>query len=111
MLKEFVERKEDELVALDFIGSRFRIDLMPVAKLTRNFDIDNFVKAASHCLDENIDTIYVVARGRNVVVARLVVSEIEKAKLYFKNKDWEYNVVGRGKGQLRCYLAELSRVP
>jgi len=111
MLRQFVERKEDELVPLTFQGLRFRIHIMPVARLTRNFDVANYVKAASISFNQNIGTIYVVARGKNVVIAKLVISEIEKAKAYFKNKDWEYDIIGRVTGHLRCYLAELSRVP
>jgi hypothetical protein len=111
MFKVLVEKKVDEQVPLTFSGSRFRVSVMPVAKITSSFDPANFVKAASHSFDENIEIIYVVARGMNVAIAKLVVSEIEKAKLYFKNKDWEYTVIGRTTGQLKSYLAELSKVP
>jgi hypothetical protein len=111
MFKVLVEKKVDEQVPLTFSGSRFRVSVMPVAKITSRFDPANFVKAASHSFDENIEIIYVVARGMNVAIAKLVVSEIEKAKLYFKNKDWEYTVIGRTTGQLKSYLAELSKVP
>jgi hypothetical protein len=109
MLKEFVEREQRELVPLSFKGSVFRVHLMPVAKI-KTFDIANFVKAASYSHTDNIDTIYVIARGLNVGLAKLVVSEIEKAKLYLKNTDWEYNTVGRKKGQLRTYIAEMHKV-
>jgi hypothetical protein len=109
MLKEFVEREQRELVPLDFKGSVFRMHLMPVAKI-ETFDIENFVKAAFYSHNENLDTIYVIARGLNVGLAKLVVSEIEKAKLYLKNTEWEYNTVGRQKGQLRTYIAEMHKV-
>lgn len=110
LLKDFVERKNEELTILDFKGSVFRIHLMPIAKLDKNFDVSNFIKAASYCYGDNIDTIYVVARGINVEIAKLVASEIEKANLYLKNRDWEYNIIGRKKGQLRSYVAELKKV-
>lgn len=107
-LKRFVERKGEE--DLDFKGSVFRISLMPVAKLGVHFDIANFVKAASHCHFSNMDTIYVLARGMNVAIAKLVVSEIEKANLYSKSNEWEYKIVGIKKPQLSSYIAELLRV-
>jgi len=43
-------------------------------------------------------------------LAKLAVSEIEKAKLYAKTKDWEYTIVGRKKGQLESYVAEMQKV-
>lgn len=111
LLINFVGRKEEEkLIALDFKGSIFRIHIVPVAKLGKTFDISNFIRAASYSHADNVDIIYVVARGMNVEVAKLVVSEIENAKLYLKSTDWEYNIVGRKKGQLRSYVAELMKV-
>lgn len=109
LLKRFVERKEEELTGLDFIGSVFRISLMPIAKLTKAFDVSKVLKSASYLFADNIDTVYVLARGLNTEVAKSAVSEIEKAKLYLKNTDWEYNIAGR-KGQIRSYVAELKKV-
>lgn len=110
LLKRFVERATgEEMLTLDHKGAVFRIHLLPVAKFER-FNISNFLKAVSRCNDENIDIIYVLARGRNVVLAKFVISEIEKTKLYLKNKDWEYNIIGRRKAKLRTYVAELSKV-
>jgi hypothetical protein len=111
MLKKLVEKKQDTQVPLTFQGTRFRVSLMPVAKIT-SFDPANFIKSASYHYSQNVDTVYILARGRNVALAKLVVSEIEKAKLYLKNKDWEYSVfVGGIRGQLPHYVAELSRAP
>lgn len=112
LFKRFVEKREEEEVELNFNGSIFRIQLMPIAKL-RGFDISNFVKAASYTHTQNIDIIYVLARGLNVEVAKLVIAEIEKTNLYLKKKDWEYKIVGTREGQPRSYrnyLAELSKV-
>lgn len=110
MLTDFVERREEELTGLDFRGSVFRVHLMPIARLDKTFDISNVVKAATYCHADNIETIYVVARGMNVVVAKLGVSEIENARLYLKNADWEYKTIGRKENPLRSYVAELKKV-
>jgi len=109
LLTHFAKRKTAERMPfLDFKGSVFRIGLIPVAQ-RKSFDISKFLKAASTCHQENIDVVYVLARGMNVILAKLVVSEIEKTKLYFKNGDWEYEIVGR-RPRLRAYVAELSKV-
>jgi len=110
LLGNLVEKKEEDLVPLDFIGSIFRIGIMPIAKIGRSFDISKFVKTASHLYDQNMDVIYIVSLGMKVGLAKLAISEIEKAKLYVKNKDWEYNIVGRKKGKLKSYVAELTKV-
>lgn len=110
LLGNLAEKKEEDLVPLDFIGSIFRIGIMPIAKIGRSFDISKFVKTASYHYDQNIDVMYVVSLGMKVGLAKLAVSEIEKAKLYVKNKDWEYNIVGRKKAKLKSYVAELTKV-
>lgn len=110
MLTHFVKRARGARApSLDYTGAVFRISLLPVAKREK-FNIARFTWAVSRCHHENIDTIYVLARGMNVVLAKLVISEIEKARLYLKNTDWEYNIVGRKKGRLESYVAELTKV-
>ena len=112
MLKEIVEKDTSATVPLRFEGLRFRVAIMPVARLDKSFDIDNFTKQATRALRDDIDTIYVLARGANVVLAKLVVSEIEKARLYLKNIEWEYkSFFERKMGQIQYYVAEMSRVP
>jgi len=109
-LINFIEREKGEKSELSFNGSVFRVSLMPVAQLDKDFDINNFVKAASHCNTDNIDTIYVLARGMNVEVAKPVISEIEKTGFYIKNKDWEYRIKMFEKPQMKYYVAELIRI-
>ena len=110
LLIDIAEKKEEEQVPLDFMGSVFRIGIMPIAKIGRDFHISNVVKTASYHHDQNLDTVYVVALGMKVALAKLAVSEIEKANLFFKTTDWEYKIVGRKKGQLRSYVAEMKKV-
>ena len=110
LLGDFEKKKEEDRVPLEFMGSVFRIGIMPIAKVGRSFDISNFTKAASYCHAQNIDTVYVVALGTKVGLAKLAISEIEKEKLYVKNTDWEYNIVGRKRGKLKSYVAELTKV-
>ena len=110
MLKHFMERtKGEQEPALVHRGGVFEVGLLPVAKLER-FHISRFLKAVHQYHDENVDTIYVLARGMNVILAKHVISEIEKSNLYVKNKDWEYTIVGRVKRRLNAYIGELSRV-
>jgi hypothetical protein len=110
LLGDFEKKKEEELVPLEFVGSVFRISIMPIAKIGRSSHVSDFVKTASHSAQKNVDTVYVVALGMKVGLAKLAVSEIEEAKLYVQKTDWEYNVVGRKKRKLRSYVAELTKV-
>ena len=107
---DLAEKEEEELVRLDFAGSVFRIGIMPIAKIDENFETSKFALTASHLHSNNIDKVYVIALGMKVGLAKLAVSEIEKAKLYAKTKDWEYTIVGRKKGQLESYVAEMQKV-
>jgi hypothetical protein len=112
MLKELVEKEKDAQVPLTFKGLRFRVSIMPVAKLDRSFNIENFVKSASYDFRDDVETIYVVARGANTAIAKLVVSEIEKTKMYLKNIEWEYKMFSEKRmGQVQHYVGEMVRVP
>ncbi len=110
-LKNFVEKTgEPPLPFLDYQGAVFRIGLLPVAKL-QSFHIDNFLKAATHHYDEDVNTVYVLAMGKNVALGKLVASEIEKKNLYLKNAEWEYKAWGSRKRKLiKHYVAELLKV-
>ncbi len=96
--------------SLDHKGAVLQISLLPVARV-ESFDINNFLSVVSRCYDENTDSIYVLARGRNTVLAKYVISEVEKTGQFMKNKDWEYTITGtRTGGRLKIYVGELSRV-
>jgi hypothetical protein len=110
LLIDIAEKEEEKQVPLTFIGSVFRIGIMPIAKIGKDFHISSVVKTASYHYAQNLDTVYVVALGLKAGLAKLAVSEIEKAKLYLKHTDWEYDIVGLKKGQLRSYVAQLSKV-
>jgi len=110
LIGDLEKKEEDELVPLTFTGSVFRMGIMPVARVSKDFDISSFVKTASYLYSQNLDTVYVIALGMKVELAKLAVSEIEKAKLYIKSTDWEYNIIGLKKGQLKSYVAELKKV-
>ena len=110
LLSGFAERKSGEEAVLDHKGSVLRIGLFPVARIG-SFHIDNFLKAANRIYEEGIDTLYVLARGKNIVLAKLVISEIEKKNLYVKNTDWEYKGWGsRARKPIENYVAELLKV-
>jgi hypothetical protein len=116
MLRDVAAKREEEDVNLDFTGQVFRIGFLLVARarrLTRDFDISSFVRIASLKRQKGIDKVYVLARGSNVGLAKLIISEIEKAKLYLKNKEWEYTSVGPRLDKSKTvtyYVAELSIV-
>jgi len=110
LLSGFMERTSGEESILDHKGTVLRIGLLPIAKIG-TFHIDNFLKVALRLNEEDIDTVYVLARGKNVVLAKLVISEIEKKNLYVKNTEWEYKGWGRRKKeQVEHYVAELFKV-
>jgi len=110
LLRDLAEKEEEELVPLDFLGSVFRIGIMPIAKIGKGFDISNVVKTASYRYHQNIDTVYVVALGTKIGLAKLAITEIEKTELYVKNTDWEYNIVGRKKGIIKSYVGLLEKI-
>jgi len=109
LLKHFAERKENEDVPLSIEGSIFRMNIMPVAKIL-TFDVSHFVNRASTAHADDINTIYAVALGANVELARIVVEEIEKAKLYNKKVESEYKIMGRKNTHIRAYVSELSKL-
>jgi len=82
---------------------------MPIAKLSRGLSVSNFLEAASIQHANNTETIYVVALGMNIGLAKLVVSEIDGKELYLKNEDWEFRIVGRKGKEIQCYVAELLK--
>jgi hypothetical protein len=55
-----------------------------------------------------IDRIYVLARGNNIHIAKYVVEEIEKLKIYTKKIDNEFNI---RKPKIKSYIAILDRIP
>lgn len=110
ILKEFVEREEgEEIPSLTHTGTVFRVGLLPVAKLER-FDISNFLQAARRHYNEDTETLYVLARGSNVALAKLVISEIQKSNLYAQCKDWEYETIRPNAKKTRTYVSEISKV-
>jgi len=66
-------------------------------------------RKASHLHSNNIDKVYVIALGMKVGLAKHAVSEIEKAKLYAKTKDWEYTIVGRKRDNLKAMSLKCRR--
>ncbi len=110
LFSSFLERTIGEESILDHKGSVLRIGLFPVARIG-SFHIDNFLKVAGRLYKEDVDTVYVLARGKNIVLAKLVISEIEKKNLYVKNSDWEYKGWGsRARKPIKHYVAELTKV-
>ena len=85
---------------------------MLVAKLENLFLIPNFVKAAEYAHNADADTVYVFALSVvNIAMAKLVIPEIERAKLYSKNTEWSYKILGgRDRHIIPAYVAEMVRI-
>jgi hypothetical protein len=83
---------------------------MPVARedLARP-DPTPYVNYAKRCSDEKLPTIYVLARGANVLLAEWAVEDIEKKGLYKKQNAWKYEMTG--KRDTEGYVALLSEPP
>lgn len=106
-LKNFVER-DGEDVPLEFVGTTFRIGLLPVARIDR-FEMLNFLKAPTRYYEEGIDKVYLLARGINAALADLVAKEIETSKQFLKQQDWSFTMRGR-RGNVKCKVIEMLRI-
>ena len=109
LLKTFEEREREEDVPLRHKGEIIRASLMPVARLGTDFDVSRYVKRASQNFKDGIVKLYVLARGMNIVLAKPVIEEIEKAQLYTKVREGKFKIIGQ-KGEIDSYVAVLSRV-
>lgn len=79
-LNKLATRKPGEHVQLSFEGDRLRVSSMLIAKpeTVITFGIEHYVDWAKLSIEKGIDSIYVLARGRNIELAKLVMQEIEK---------------------------------
>lgn len=109
LLKVFEEREREEDVPLRHEGKTIKVNLIPVARLGTVFDPSRYVNRALECFEEGIGTLYVLARGLNVELAKLVIEEIEKAKLYIKREEWEFKIPKR-RGGIKSYVGVLVKV-
>lgn len=82
---------------------------MPIAReeLARP-DPSPYVNYAKKCLDDEVPTLYVVARDYNVPLAEWAVEEIEKKRFYKKQNEWK-SKIPRRRG-VEGYVAVLSKV-
>jgi hypothetical protein len=71
------------------------------------FDLSAYVKRASKCFEDKVETIYVLAWGINVILGKSVVKEIEKTGKYAKRE--EYTFTSGGQGKLERYVAVLIK--
>jgi hypothetical protein len=109
LLKVFEERQKEEDVPLRHHGDIFKINLFPIARLGMDFDTSPYVRRASECFENRIDTLYVLARGVNIMLAKLVIEEIEKGKLYAKREEHEFTI-SKKRGGVKSYVGVLVRI-
>ncbi|WXG46991.1 MAG: hypothetical protein WED05_10090 [Candidatus Atabeyarchaeum deiterrae] len=108
LLKTFEEREKEEEVQLKLKGRVISLNLMPVARMSTGFDATRYIKQASQCSKDGIEAIYVLARGNNVVLARLVSKALEDAKLYSKQREWSF-IVEKKRNPKHGYVAVLTK--
>lgn len=108
-LKIFVEKKPEEDVPLRHDGEIIKVHLLPVTRSIEEFDISVYVKRASQSFDAGIETIYVLAWARNIVLAESVVKRIENTNKYKLYQPWEFTLP-RKQGGLKTYIGVLVRV-
>jgi len=113
-LRVFEEREREEDVPLDHAGKIIRVHILPVARTGTTFDTYPFVYRANQDFNDKIDTLYVLARGAlNLTLAELVVEEIEKKRIYKKQKSWKFRIPGESglkRKTVESYVAVLSRM-
>lgn len=109
LLKTFEERGKEEDVPLRHQGEIIRTHFLPIARSGASFDSSAYVNRASQCYEDGVDKIYALARGANVHLAKYIVEEIEKTKLYKKVKEWKFKIRVKD-GRIDSYVAVLSRV-
>lgn len=109
MLDRFENKGKDEDVPLEHNGDVIRAHLLPVARLD-TFSPNSFVDRTSQDYQNRVDTIYVLARGGNVGLAKYVVEEVEKKKLYSVHGQHDFRISRKaGEGITASYVAILTR--
>jgi len=109
MLKVFEEREPEEHVPLRHFGGVIKINIAPVARFASDVDASIYVRRARECQVDGIDCLYILARGFNIVLAKLVAREIEKAGLYRRQQEHEFTVLAKP-GGVRSYVARMVKV-
>lgn len=95
MMKEFSGKEPGVDVYPDQLGQVIRATIMPIKRRGVEVDPVPYLTYAGSCLDKQIFTLYVVARGANVALAQWVVEELEKRKWYVKQKEYLYKIFGQ----------------
>jgi len=108
-LGNFVQREREENVQLAHNRKVLKIDLMPIARSLLEFNVSNYIKAASISFDNGINTIYVLAWGFNIPWAKSAVKAIEGMGKYAKFEECTFPVVG-AQGRFQSYLAVLMNI-
>jgi hypothetical protein len=109
LLGVFVGKKPDEDVPLEYNGRIIKADLLPVTRTLLEFDLSNYERAAKMQFDSGIDTIYALAWGFNVMLAKSVVKTIESMNTYHKQEECVFTSL-RGQGRFNSYIAVLTRI-
>lgn len=107
MMKEFTEKEPGVDVYPDQLGQVIRTTIMPIKRRGVEANPVPYIAYAGGCLNEQIFTLYVVARGANVALAQWVVQEIEKRRWYVKQKEYLYKIVDQ-RGSVPAYVAVLA---
>lgn len=107
MMKEFIEKEPGVDVYPDQLGQVIRAIIVPIKRRGVKADPVPYITYAGSCLNEQIFTLYVVARGANVALAQWVVQEIEKRRWYVKQKEYLYKIVNK-RGSVPAYVAVLA---
>ncbi len=108
-IKVFRDRRRDEEVPLRHVGEIIRVSLAPIARSYDDFNISFYVTRASECFRDQIDTLYILARGINIGLAKLVVEQVERANLYTKRNEWIFKIQ-RKRDRVKSYVAVLNLV-
>lgn len=109
LLKDLVEKEKEEDVPLRLRGEVIRVGLAPIARSSAEFNMATYSRSANRSYRDGIETVYVLAAGYNIKLAKLVVRTMERKGLYRKQKEWQYNAF-HGRDRVETYVAATIRV-
>lgn len=109
VVKRVVDKEKGINVTPTYAGQFIRANIMLVARADALFATGQYVRFAEQSASENVDNLYVSARGgNNIALARLVVKDVEKANLYVTEDESRYRSIVDN-SYVDTYLAFLRR--
>ncbi|MHA1929375.1 MAG: hypothetical protein ACTSV2_12440 [Candidatus Thorarchaeota archaeon] len=109
LLGNFVEKTKDEDVQLRIRGEAIRAGLAPIARSAAEFNLGLYINSSYKSYKEGIETVYVMAIGYNMDLAKLVAKTMERKNIYRKKREWHFRALRNGKS-VDTFVALMVRV-